>query len=94
MALLSRSRTIPQVKKNPLVEICYVDRKMAYCRIAGKASVSEDKVKKELVWNNVPMLRQYFSGPQDPNFVLVEIETNTIETMTPTQRNPDILSLK
>ena len=94
IALLSDSRTIPQVRENPLVEICYVDRKMCYCRIAGKASTSDDLAKKEIVWNNVPMLRQYFSGPQDPRFVLLEIDTGTIAAMSPTQKSPDILSLK
>ena len=32
IALLGRSRTIQQVKENPLVELCFVDRK---CGIAG-----------------------------------------------------------
>ena len=94
IALLPHSRTIPQIKKNPLVEICYVDRKMCYCRITGKASLSEDVEKKESVWNNVAMLRQYFSGPQDPNFKLLEVDTGTVEAMSPTQRDPDVVSLK
>ena len=94
LALLAHSRTIPQIKENPLVEICYVDRKMCFCRISGKASISNDIDKKETVWNNVPMLRQYFAGPQDPKFVLVEIETDTVVAMTPTQKAPDILTLK
>jgi len=94
VALLSQSRTIPQVKENPLVEICYVDRKMCYCRISGKASISNDIAKKEIVWNNVPMLRQYFSGPQDQRFILLEIDTDTAEAMSPTQKSPDVLSLK
>ena len=94
LALLEQSRTIPQIKKNPLVEMCYVDRKMAFCRISGQAKISQDLEKKEVVWNNVPMLRQYFSGPQDQKFVLLEIDTNTVETMTPTQKAPNIVSLK
>lgn len=94
LALLENSRTIPQIKENPLVEICYVDRKMSYCRIAGIAKISGDLEKKETVWNNIPMLRQYFSGPQDQKFILLEINTKTVEAMTPTQRTPDILTLK
>ena len=94
LALLPQSRTIQQIKENPLVEICYVDRKMCYCRVSGKATVSDDPEKKEAVWNNIPMLRQYFSGPQDPQFVLIEINTETAEVMSPTQKAPDFLSLK
>lgn len=94
LAVLSSLRTVSQIKKNPLVEICYVDRKMSFCRISGKASVSSDPEKKEAVWNNIPMLRQYFSSTQDPNFTLIEIDTATVEVMTPAHKKPDILSLK
>ena len=94
LALLSHSRTISQVKENPIVEICYVDRKMAFCRVTGKGSISDDLEKKEIVFNNIPMLRQYFSGPQDPNFTLIEIKTESAEAMTPSQKSPDSLKLK
>ncbi len=94
LALLSHSRTIPQIEKNPLVEICFIDRKMSFARICGKGRVSTDMEKKETVWNNIPMLRQYFSGPEDGNFVLIEIDTTSVEAMTPHQKAPDILSLK
>lgn len=94
LALLSSSRTIPQIKENPWVEICFVDRKMAFCRISGKAKISEDLEKKTTVWNYVPMLRQYFSGPEDAKFILVEIETTAAEAMTPHQKAPDSISLK
>lgn len=93
LALLPRSRTISQVKQNPLVEICFVDRKMWYCRVAGKASLSENKDKKETIWNNIPMLRQYFSSPQDPNFILVEVEMKSLEAMTPHQKTPETIPL-
>ena len=94
LAVLSHSRTIPQIEGNPHVEICYIDRKMCFCRITGKASLSQDLGKKEIVWNNIPMLRQYFSGPQDQKFVLLEISTRAVEAMSPTQRTPVILTLK
>src|SRR3990167_9074098 len=58
LALLGRSRTIQQAKDNPLVELCFVDRKMWYCRISGKATISDDKFKKTILWNNIPMLKQ------------------------------------
>ncbi|OGX20702.1 MAG: hypothetical protein A2Y04_05055 [Omnitrophica WOR_2 bacterium GWC2_45_7] len=93
IALLPRSRTIQQIKKNPLIEMCFVDRKMWYCRITGKASLSNDKEKKEVIWNNIPMLRQYFGGPQDTNFYLLIVEIQNIETMTPHQKIPDLIKI-
>ncbi|MCK4883131.1 MAG: pyridoxamine 5'-phosphate oxidase family protein [Candidatus Omnitrophica bacterium] len=89
LALLKRSRTIAQAKANPLIELCYVDRKMWYCRIAGSATISDDMEKKEVLWNNIPMLKQYFGGPQDENFVLMVIDINEVEAMTPHQKEPE-----
>ena len=94
LALLSHSRTINQIKENPRVEMCYIDRKMCYCRITGTATISEDLAKKETVWVNIPMLRNYFRSPEDKNYVLLEIASNTIESMTPTQKAPDFNNFK
>jgi uncharacterized pyridoxamine 5'-phosphate oxidase family protein len=91
IALLGRSRSIAQVKENPLVELCYVDRKMWYCRIAGKATISDDLQKKEILWNNVPTLKQYFGGVDDPNFVLMVIDINQVEAMMPHQKEPEMV---
>ena len=88
VALLGRSRAIADVKANPNVEICFVDRKMWYARLAGKAQLSDDLTKKQLVFENVPMLRQYFAGPEDPNYFLIVVKIKTIEAMTPHSRTP------
>ena len=54
LALLGRSRTIEDIKKNSKIEICFVDRKMSYCRVTGKAVISSDAQKKALVFNVIP----------------------------------------
>jgi len=94
LATIGNSRTINQINVNPAVELCYIDRKMSFARISGKATVIADTSKKELLWNNVPMLRQYFTGPDDANYVLIEIDTSTVEAMSPQQQLPDVLTLK
>lgn len=93
LALLGRSRTIPQIKANPNVEVCFVDRKMWYCRVSGTASVSGDLTRKQLVFENVPMLRQYFAGPDDPNFHLAVISIDSVEAMTPHSRLPEQIAM-
>ena len=93
VALLSRSRTIPQINKNPMVEVCYVDRKMWYCRIAGKAKVSSNPEKKMILWDNIPMLRQYFGSIEDPNFIMLEVDIQSVEAMTPHQKEPEKITL-
>ncbi len=93
LALLGRSRSIAQIKENPQVEFCFVDRKMWYARVSGKAVISENKDNKEILWNNIPMLKQYFSGPEDGNFVLVEVDIEAVEAMTPHQKEPETINL-
>ena len=93
VALLGRSRTIPQVKENPLVELCFVDRKMWYCRITGVAKISEDIEKKQLLWDNIPMLKQYFGGIDDPNFIFMEVDVKDVEAMTPHGKDPEIVPI-
>jgi len=93
LALLGRSRTLPQIKANPNIEVCFVDRKMWYCRVSGTAEISQDINKKKTVFENVPMLRQYFAGPEDANYHLAVIEIKAVEAMTPHSRNPEQISL-
>ncbi len=93
LALLGRSRTIPQIKANPNVEVCFVDRKMWYCRVSGTAVISNDISKKQIVFENVPMLRQYFAGAEDPNYHLAVIKIKSVEAMTPHSRLPEQISL-
>ena len=93
LALLGRSRTIPEIKANPHVEVCFVDRKMWYCRVTGTAEISSDIAKKQVVFENVPMLRQYFAGAEDPNYHLAVIKIKAVEAMTPHGRVPEQIPL-
>ena len=88
LALFSHRRSIEQMTQNPLVEFCFVDRKMSYCRIAGKAAVTNSQKNKEIMWDNSPMLRQYFSGPEDPNFALIEVSITEAEAMSTADQEP------
>ncbi len=93
VALLGNSRTIEQVKANPKVEVCFVDRKMWFARVTGTGTISDNKDYKEILFNNVPMLRQYFGSVEDPNFVLLEIKVTNLEASTPHQKAPETITL-
>lgn len=93
LAMLGRSRTINQIKANSNVEVCFVDRKMWYARVTGMAVLSDDLEKKKLVFENVPMLRQYFAGPEDANYHLAIITIKAVEAMTPHGRSPEKIDL-
>ena len=94
IALLGRSRSIKQIENHPQVEICFVDRKMWYCRIAGLAKISNNREHKEILWNNIPMLRQYFGGIDDPNFHMAEMTVKEVEAMTPHQKTPEFIDIR
>lgn len=81
MATFLGTKKIGQIQKNPKVEICFVDRKLSHCRIEGKAVVSTDMALKEELWNKQMMLRQFFSGPGDANFVLIVLAPTKIGMM-------------
>ncbi|MBI5873930.1 MAG: pyridoxamine 5'-phosphate oxidase family protein [Candidatus Omnitrophica bacterium] len=80
-ATFPSTKKVGQIAKNPKVEICFVDRKLSHCRIEGKAEVSQDLGLKEELWNKQMMLRQFFSGPNDANFVLIVITPVKISMM-------------
>ncbi len=91
VGLLPTCRSIAQVKKNSKVEMCFVDRKMAFCRIAGKAIISSDAEKRQELWDNVPNLKMYFSGPEDKTFNLMVVKIEYVEVSTPQQMAPEVI---
>src|SRR5262245_37734178 len=40
--VLPNSRTLIHIQRNPMVEICFLDRKMDSCRISGRAKINND----------------------------------------------------
>jgi len=80
-ATFPNTKKVGQITKNPKVEICFVDRKLSHCRIEGEAVISQDKALKEELWNKQMMLRQFFSGSDDPKFVLILIKPTKIMMM-------------
>ena len=80
-ATFPHMKKIGQITKNPKFEICFVDRKLSHCRFEGKVTVSQDKTLKEELWNKQMMLRSFFGGPDDPNFVLLLFKPTRITMM-------------
>ncbi len=91
MAIMSHSRSLKQIEANPRVELCFVDRKMDFCRITGEAKINNDPQVRQLIWDNQPQLKQYAGGPDDQIFQTLEVSTTHIEAMTPNDRQPQII---
>jgi general stress protein 26 len=80
-ATFPHMKKISQIEKNPKFEFCFVDRKLSHCRFEGRVSVSGDAALKEELWNKQMMLRSFFGGPEDPNFILLVFRPTRISYM-------------
>lgn len=51
----------------------------AYLEIEGTVSISDDESMKEKVWNKY--MKAWFSGPEDPNLVILKISPDAVRLM-------------
>ena len=75
-----QSKKITDIENNPNVHVLlgregkklYED----YIEVEGLASIEEDSTLKNKFWNN--SLKRWLLGPEDPNYVLIKINPDTI----------------
>lgn len=80
------SRKMEQISQNPNTEIVWVDKEMRHVRIAGRVGVCGDKKLREKFFASNPILKNYFSGMGDPNYILLEIIPQKVEWMDVSSR--------
>ncbi len=80
-ATFVNARKVLQIKNNPEVHLtCGVTDPMqdsSYIQVQGKARLLTDKETRYGFWTD--MMDQYFKGPDDPNYGVVEIKPYRIE---------------
>ena len=90
------ARKIKQIKKNPEVHLtCGVTdpRNMApYLQIQGRATLNKSREARHGFWRD--MLSSIFSGPDDPNYAVLEIRPYYIEHWTPGVHQPEVWQAK
>lgn len=92
----AQSRKVSQIKENPNVHVI-VGGSMegmnhAYLNIAATADVLDDGETKKAFWFDE--LKKYFSGPDDPNLVVLKITPASIELMSPGKMQPDVYQVE
>lgn len=60
----------------------------AYLQIAGRAEISADAATRERYWQEG--WRRYFSGPEDPDYVMVFVRPSRIEYNGPGSQGPEV----
>lgn len=86
------SRKVAQIRKNPEVHIlCGVttlETAERYLQIQARAEISTDAAVKKEMWNDY--LKDYFSGPDDPNYCVGIVRPYRIEYMAMGSREPEV----
>jgi len=81
-----RSAKARQMLRNPNVEFCLPLTETCgtgYLRIAGVATAEEDPETRRRIGDQISFLREYWSGPDDPNVILIRITRVEIEYLKP-----------
>ena len=81
-----RSAKARQILRNPNVEFCLPLTETCgtgYLRIAGVATAEEDSETRRRIGDQISFLREYWSGPDDPNVILIRITRVEIEYLKP-----------
>ena len=81
-----RSAKARQMLRNPNVEFCLPLTETSgtgYLRIAGVATAEEDPETRRRIGDQISFLREYWSGPDDPNVTLIRITRVEIEYLKP-----------
>lgn len=84
-----------EVEKNPFTHILlgydgegFGDE---YVEYEGKATISNSEELKKQLW--IEDMNHYFDGPEDPNFIVLEIEPIQIRLMNKKGKAPRVLDL-
>ena len=86
------SRKIEQIKKDNNIHIAIGgnpdDFKKSYINIQAKAQIVDDLETKTKFWSDE--LKQFFTGPDDPNYVIIKMSPEVIEYTAGGSHQPEI----
>jgi len=86
------SRKVGQIRKNPNVHISLgakdLETAKHFIQVEGRAEVTTNKAERESFWFDE--LKNYFSGPNDPNYCIIIVRPSRIEFGTMGIMTPEI----
>ncbi|WP_285766372.1 pyridoxamine 5'-phosphate oxidase family protein [Peribacillus sp. SI8-4] len=91
----SETEKIDEIEKNPNVHILigYENEGLgdSYLEISGTSKVSDSQELKDKLWNE--SFEHWFEGPNDPNYIILQIKPESIRLMNNNGEPPQELSL-
>ncbi len=92
ISTFASSRKARQIEINPNVHVTIGgslgDLKSPFVQIAGRASIRNDAKIRRKFWNKY--MKKYYSGPDDPEYVVIEVKPQIIEYMDSETHKPII----
>ncbi len=86
------ARKIKQIKQNNNVDVTFgadpTNYMLPYVNVEGTAEILTDQETKNKCWYK--LLEQFFSGPEDPNYVVVKVTPGSIEYMPAGEHEPQV----
>jgi general stress protein 26 len=86
------SRKVKQIEKNPNVHVTIggslENLKAPYVQISGCATIRNDAGIRRKCWHKY--MKEYYSGPDDPGYVVIEVKPQIIEYMDSETHKPII----
>ena len=82
MAAGAKSRKMGQIRGNPAGQLMFQDEQ--YGRVAtvtGECEIVEDIEAKRRLWERMPQLSRYVSGPEDPEFGVIKLIAKHVEAL-------------
>ncbi|MCM3768634.1 pyridoxamine 5'-phosphate oxidase family protein [Neobacillus niacini] len=87
---------VEEIEKNPYVSVLlgYEQKGQtdAFIEMLGTASITDDQALKDEIWEE--SFNQWFEGPKDPNYILLEIQPEVVRVLNLSGEPPQELSMK
>lgn len=82
MSAMKGSRKIDQIKANPSAQLMFQDEGFKIVvTLSGTCDLDDSAERRQQVWNAMPELGRYVSGPDDPDLAIIRFRTARIEVL-------------
>ncbi|EIT84689.1 putative general stress protein 26 [Fictibacillus macauensis ZFHKF-1] len=87
-ATSSETHKVDEIEENPHVHVLLGYEKITdpYIEMQGTVTIRDDKALKHKMWNE--KMEHWFSGPDDPTYILLEITPTVYRLMNSSEKEP------
>jgi len=82
LACSKDSRKMAQLAANPNAQLLFTKQDTwEVATLSGTAEEADCPERRKLIWDAIPQLSNYYSGPDDPNMTLIKFKTRCLELL-------------